>query len=154
MIEFTVYGLPKGKARPRFVRTRQGVRTYTPKATETYQKDVLAAYMDKYQATKLNGLIWTKITAYFAVPKSVPKKRRADLVWYDKKPDADNIAKSVLDALQGIAYDDDKQVVALIVYKQYGDVAKVDVQMGELRDDTKGDRTGGYQKRAKASTGP
>lgn len=132
MIEFTVYGTPKGKARPRFVRTSKGVRTYTPKTTETYQNDVLAAYMDKYQGVTLKGHIWAKINAYFPIPKSTPKKRRASLTWYDKKPDVDNIAKSVLDALQGYAYDDDKQIVALTIQKEYADEARVDVKLGEL----------------------
>ena len=142
MIEFTVYGIPKGKARPRFVRTKKGVRTYTPKSTETYQNDVLSAYMDKCQGEKLNGQIWARMTAYFTIPKSVPKKHRAGMIWYDKKPDVDNIAKSVLDALQGIAYDDDKQIVTLIIDKRYGDTARVEVKLGELFNDEKGSSGG------------
>ena len=133
IIEFTVMGTPKGKARPRFVRCGKGVRTYTPKATETYQNDVLTAYMQSNKGIKLNGPIYARISAYFDMPKSTPKYKRAGMEWYDKKPDVDNVVKAVLDALNGIAYDDDKQVVYLVIRKKYG-TPRVEVSMGELHD--------------------
>ena len=46
-----------------------------------------------------------------------------------KKPDTDNIAKTILDSLNGIAFEDDKQVVALLVKKLYGEEAKVVVSL-------------------------
>lgn len=131
IVQFVVKGTPKGKARPRFVRTGKGVRTYTPKATETYQNDVLSAYMDTYKGTKLNGPIYARITAYFDIPKSTPKNKRAGMKWYDKKPDVDNIAKSVMDALNGVAYDDDKQIIWLVIRKMYGE-PRVEVTIGEI----------------------
>ena len=140
-INFTVYGEPKGKARPRFVRTSRGVRTYTPKQTETYQNDVLCAYLNKYKGTTLKGQIWARIDAYFAIPKSTPKYKRPLMHWYDKKPDVDNIAKSILDALNGAAYDDDKQVVALMIHKEYSDTPRVDIKLGDINDDTRGTDT-------------
>lgn len=147
-IAFTVYGEPKGKARPRFVRTGRGVRTYTPKQTETYQNDVLCAYLNKYKGTTLKGPIWARIDAYFTIPKSTPKYKRPLMHWYDKKPDVDNIAKSILDALNGTAYDDDKQVVALVIYKEYADIARVNVMLGELNDDGRREDSGDREGRA------
>ena len=47
------------------------------------------------------------------------------------KPDTDNIAKSILDALNGIAYKDDKQVVTLSVKKRYDEVPRVSVWIYE-----------------------
>lgn len=134
MIKFTVYGEPKGKGRPRFVRIGSGVRTYTPKSTETYQNDVLAVYMDKYKGESINGPIRAEIDAYMPIPKSYSKKRRAEMEGKpcDKKPDADNIAKSVLDALQGYAYEDDKQITLLTVTKKYSDTPRVEIVLREL----------------------
>ncbi len=43
-----------------------------------------------------------------------------DVRYVPKKPDCDNIAKIILDALNGLAYDDDAQVVKLYVEKRYG----------------------------------
>ena len=139
IIEFTVMGTPKGKARPRFVRCGKGVRTYTPKATETYQNDVLTAYMQSNKGIKLNGPIYARISAYFDMPKSTPKYKRAGMRWYDKKPDVDNVVKAVMDALNGIAYDDDKQVVWLVIRKMYGE-PRVEVSMGELHGQTSNNR--------------
>ena len=45
------------------------------------------------------------------------------------KPDADNLAKFVLDALNGVYYKDDSQIYELIVRKQYGDLDSVYVQL-------------------------
>ena len=48
------------------------------------------------------------------------------------KPDTDNIAKSILDSLNGIAYKDDKQVIRLIVEKWYADIPSVNVMIKEV----------------------
>lgn len=49
-----------------------------------------------------------------------------------KKPDVDNVAKIILDALNGIAYRDDKQVVTLIVKKSYAGESGVGVTISEV----------------------
>ena len=72
----------------------------------------------------------------FTVPKSYTKAQKAtafDMRYVPKKPDCDNIAKIILDALNGLAYDDDAQVVQLSVKKQYGiaDHVTVTLEGGE-----------------------
>jgi Holliday junction resolvase RusA-like endonuclease len=57
-------------------------------------------------------------------PKSAPKRTGSRLP-HCKKPDAENLAKSVLDALSGLLYDDDRQIWRLVVEKW---VAAVDEQ--------------------------
>jgi Holliday junction resolvase RusA-like endonuclease len=63
------------------------------------------------------------ITAFFPIPKSTSKKNRAlmleDKLLPTKKPDSDNIAKVICDALNGVAYGDDTQIVKLVVNKRY-----------------------------------
>lgn len=63
----------------------------------------------------MSGQISVSIAVFRALPKSRPKKiaSEPDTV----KPDVDNIAKTVLDALNGVAYADDSQVVRLVVNK-------------------------------------
>jgi Holliday junction resolvase RusA-like endonuclease len=51
---------------------------------------------------------------------------------HTKKPDCDNMAKIVLDALNGIAFDDDSQITDLIVHKQYGESPNVEIELTEL----------------------
>ena len=47
-----------------------------------------------------------------------------------KKPDCDNIAKIILDALNGLAYKDDKDIVSCLIEKWYGDEPRVEVYIG------------------------
>ena len=64
-----------------------------------------------------------EIVACFTVPKSYSRKKHAELPGkpYTHKPDADNLAKCLLDALNGLAYPDDAQITALEVGKFYSD---------------------------------
>ena len=130
---FEIVGEPQGKGRPRFS-TRGGfVKTYTPEKTASYENFVKLCYLNKYKGQKLDGEISADIIAYFSIPKSFSKKKRYQAIEGKikptKKPDTDNIAKTILDSLNGIAFEDDKQVVALLVKKLYGEEAKVVVTL-------------------------
>ena len=63
------------------------------------------------------------------------KKKKAELVgkWHIKKPDCDNLAKGVKDALEGIAYDNDSQVCHLIITKTYSITPSIEVEICELK---------------------
>ncbi len=130
-ISFTVHGKPQGKARPRFD-GRSG-RTYTPKGTRTYEQFVRAAYLEKYRSVRLSGEITAEITAYFLIPKSVSKTKRTAMIAGNtnptSKPDADNIIKAVLDALNGYAYKDDSAVVKVTAMKKYSEFPRVEVTL-------------------------
>lgn len=133
--DFVVEGKPTGKGRPRFKRMGNFVQTYTPANTAEYEKLV------KLRFQNAGGVITDKpvkieIVAFFAPPKSVRKKQKqemlANLILPTKKPDCDNIAKIVLDALNQIAYKDDSQVIELSVRKQYASEAKVSVHIEDI----------------------
>ena len=119
-VTFTIVGKPCGKGRPKFARRGEYVTTYTPEKTVNYENLVRFAWVQS-GAKKLEGVISATINCYFPIPKSVSKKKRVamDGAFYTKKPDCDNIAKIILDALNGIAYDDDSQVAMLNVVKLY-----------------------------------
>ena len=113
-IDFDV-PLVRGKGRVRFV--RQTGRTYTPDATAAAMEQVRMAY-----AVRANGAMAPKgmpvhveIDTFRVMPKSRPKRMVHEPDTF--KPDADNIAKLVLDALNGIAWHDDTQVTDLDVHK-------------------------------------
>lgn len=63
------------------------------------------------------------VWANFAIPRSYPKKLHAlcesGRIRPIKKPDIDNIAKAVLDGLNGVAYSDDSKVTTICVRKRY-----------------------------------
>lgn len=135
--EFTVTGNPRGKDRPRFSTFHGIARTYSTRATVEYEKDVKSAYLHSFSNKEpLTGAISAEIDAYFLIPKSTPKKNIPVMLQENKvtkKPDCDNIAKIILDALNGIAYDDDKQIVELTVCKYYTQfLPRVEVKLREV----------------------
>lgn len=136
ILRFTIPGEPTGKARPKFSTFNGHVRAITPKQTVSYENYVKLAYGQVYPGRapfEKNVPLLVKIKAYFKMPASVSKKKRQamleDRIKPTKKPDTDNIAKSVLDALNGIAYYDDTQVVTLTVDKLYSDTPRVEVEI-------------------------
>lgn len=138
--DFEIEGKPVGKGRPRFKRMGNFVQTYTPEKTTEYEKLVRLRFQNS------GGMITDKpvrieIAAFFAPPKSTKKRDRIEMlanrILPVKKPDCDNIAKIVLDALNKIAYKDDAQVAELSVKKRYAAAAKVFVHIEEI--DTRGD---------------
>lgn len=135
MRTFTIPGKPVGKGRPRF--TRAGI-AYTPKETKEYEKHIKEAYMAKFgNLEPFDGAVWMVITANFQIPKSDKKEIRLqkekNIIRPTIKVDADNIAKIIMDGLNGIAYLDDKQVIDLSVYKRYATEPRVIVQIGRIK---------------------
>ncbi len=113
-IEFIVCGEAKGKARPRFARGH----VYTPESTRQYERSIRTAYLKAADGFSFgNAPVKVCIAVYVCRPKSV--KRVKPTV----KPDLDNIIKVVLDGLNGVAFDDDKQVCAVEAEKLYTDKA-------------------------------
>jgi Holliday junction resolvase RusA-like endonuclease len=128
---FSVEGDPVGKQRPRFSRGR----TYTPKKTVDYESLIASKASQAMGSSKpLETPVAIFIWISHAIPASYSKKRKEaclnGLDW-PKKPDLDNVAKVFLDAMNGIVYKDDVQVVKLRVSKRYDIEAHVDVLVRE-----------------------
>lgn len=132
---FQVLGKPVGKGRPRFSTVNGYVRPYTPTKTVEFENLVRIAWMNA-GFEKMDGMLSIGIDAYFPIPTSYSKKKQAALEGadYDKKPDVDNICKSVLDALNGIAYDDDKQVVSVVIRKMYSATPRTNIVIVQKGD--------------------
>ncbi|HEY5576231.1 MAG TPA: RusA family crossover junction endodeoxyribonuclease [Clostridiaceae bacterium] len=134
MIEFTIPGEPKAKARPR-MSTKTG-HTYTPQDTINYENWVKQCFMLSRDKKRLEGQLAAKIYCYFTIPKSASKKKRELMlngkIRPTKKPDIDNVCKAILDSLNGIAYHDDSQVVECLISKCYSEIPRVDIKLLEL----------------------
>ena len=129
-ITFTIPGEPEGKGRPRFVRVGNAVRTFTPEKTRAYEDRVRLAYRSAAHGMRFGDKpVMLTVTAYYATPASASRKRQDALIGKPcaKKPDADNVLKAIADALNGVAYDDDKQVAVSVVEKRWEHYGRVDV---------------------------
>lgn len=136
MREFKIHGKAQAKQRPRM--GRSGV-VYTPKETLVYENYVKMCYSDyarQFEWLPYENQVKAEIDVLVAVPKSDSKaKKKAKIegaIRPTVKPDCDNLAKSILDSLNGLAYQDDKQVVELIVKKYYAENAEVRVRLTEV----------------------
>ena len=130
--EFEVPGKITGKGRPR-VNTTTAI-AYTPAKTKEYEELVKQYFIIKYRRINpLEGRIKINITAYFSVPKNTSKKQEENMlnntISPTKKPDIDNIAKIILDALNKLAFKDDNQITKLEIEKKYGTEEKISVKV-------------------------
>jgi Holliday junction resolvase RusA-like endonuclease len=127
VVQFTVPGMPQGKARPR-VSLKTG-RAYTPKKTVSYENLVQFVAIQQLPRgfVPFEGPFRVDITAWYQRPKSHygtgknagKLKKRFEHVWPKTVPDVDNVAKAICDSLNGIVWRDDAQVVILNVSKFY-----------------------------------
>lgn len=142
-LSIIIPGQPKGKARARTCKTG---RTYTPENTVLYENLIKTIFLNQYGARwkiKSTGdqktALKMELYAGYQIPKSFSKKDRIAALSGDllptKKPDSDNIAKVVADALNGIAYDDDAQITDLTVMKRYTENPCVKVTIEEISHD-------------------
>ena len=137
-MKFVIEGRPQGKARARtFWNSQTGkMQSITPEQTRSYEDLVRWSYKAAGGTYLGKGQFTVAIRAIYEVPASYPKKKREAALRGEirpcKKPDSDNIAKAILDALNGVAYYDDSQVIGLTVKKEYGDSARVEVEIEAL----------------------
>ena len=139
MIRFIVDGHPGVKKRPRFTRMGKFVKTYNPQENVSYENWVRVCYKNQIgdMAFKDDDPLKVSITAYFQIPTSWSKKKTAQALANEIKPtnskDVDNIAKIILDALNGVAFKDDHYVTDLEVKKRYSDIPRVEILIERVK---------------------
>ena len=131
-IKFAIKCIPIPQSRPRFTR---GGHAYEDMKVRGY-KSMVARMARIFMGADepLKGPLSCRLTFRMPIPSSYSAKKRNALNdgWMIKKPDLDNLAKSVLDAFNGIIWEDDSQVCVLEVRKIYGEEEGVDVEVVNL----------------------
>ena len=123
MTTFTIPGKPVAKGRPRVASIGGHARAYTPAKTAAAEQSFLALALPYRPAEPLDGPIAVRIVLALPVPASWSKRKRTAAAEGDLlpagRPDLDNYAKLILDALNGVFWRDDAQIVDLRVTKAY-----------------------------------
>jgi Holliday junction resolvase RusA-like endonuclease len=130
-MKFKVNIKPIGKARARV--TRYG--TFTPQKTKDFEQAIAWSFREQFKAHEIIlKPIKLTICATFEPPKSYsnPKRLRCLKTHHSKKPDIDNIAKAIMDSLNGLAYKDDNQVCELNIIKRYGEKDNITIEIEQL----------------------
>lgn len=149
-VSFSVPGKPQGKARARTVKNRKTGNSfsYTPEQTILYENQIKSMYIGQAKGYlfERGTPVAIRMTARFLPPASTSKKKQRQMlegeILPQKKPDIDNIVKTVLDALNGVAYQDDTQVIQVSAVKVYSAVECVDVTIEECMEGTQAEKGG------------
>ncbi len=105
-----------GQPRPRHVGFKNGFgHTYSDSPKSKALKEHIRESYKLHKLKKYSGPI--KLELCFILKRNV----KATELYHQKRPDIDNLSKLVMDALNGVAYDDDKLVVELCAYKLVSD---------------------------------
>jgi Holliday junction resolvase RusA-like endonuclease len=128
-----VEGQPQGKLRARHGKNfiTGAPQTYTPEKTRAYEAHIAWSY--KAQGGRHYGDSYVRlgVLAFYSIPKIWTKAKqqqaREGALRPSVKPDADNIIKAAADALNGVAYTDDTQVVEVFARKYYSDSPRIEI---------------------------
>lgn len=110
---------PVAKGRPRFGKGR----TYTPKKTKDFETTIKEMARNQYRNGPMKGALSVVVVFFIKRPKTVTRE------YPTVKPDLDNLEKSLFDALNGIAYEDDCQIIELNASKKYGPIGGIFVDI-------------------------
>ena len=124
LVSIYLSGPPRGKGRPKFSSVQGRPRAITDAATRNYEASLkIAAQLAMRGVAPLTGALDVLMIATFPIAPSWPKKRQAAALSGAERPtgrpDGDNLLKTT-DALNGVVWVDDAQVVDGTVRKRYG----------------------------------
>ena len=137
-IDFTVYGKPQALKRHRTVKMGKFMRQYDPSSSD--KQDFLAKCMENKPDKPIDEPLQLILHFYFTRPKSHYRTGKNSHIekdnapmWHSSRPDCDNLAKFVCDALNGVYWRDDSLISSLIVKKLYSDKPRTRVVVEQIK---------------------
>lgn len=140
MLEFIIEGKPQAKQSARFYQKRNGfIGSYQPEKVISYANWVRHCFQREYlswQPYSVDIPLRVEVKAYFPIPTSKSKKwkeqAREGIIRPTVKPDNDNLLKLLNDSLNGLAWEDDRQIVEQRIKKFYSDLPRVEVEIERI----------------------
>ena len=132
-----IMGEPVAQGRPRFARRGNFVHAYDPENSRTWKQTARLISIEQTAGRPLlTEALSLRIDVYRSVPRSWSKKRQAQAldgsIRPTTRPDADNYIKGVQDALNGVLWHDDSQIVSVTASKFYSDRPRVEIEVVEV----------------------
>lgn len=131
-IQFTVHGIaqPQGSSRAFIPKgwSRAVITSANPKNASWREEVASQAINAMMGKLVMEGAIFLVVEFYFERPKSLKKSA----IYKITKPDCDKLVRSVCDAMSGIVFRDDSQVVQITCRKAFGSPARAEIQVREL----------------------
>lgn len=144
MFLFEIHGDPIPQKQTQFVRAT-GI-AYDP--SKKHRLSIQWQVQPYAPKVPLHGPVSVDLTFYFVPPKSTSGVKRRQMlnhvIHHIKKPDADNCAYLVTNALKHIFYHDDSQIIDLSIHKRYAEIAKTVVKIIPIEEiaPTRGEECG------------
>lgn len=131
-VSFIVPGKPRPKGRPRATSVNGRAHVYTPRGTVNYEALVAMTGRAAMGADRLiDGGVDISIVIGLRPPPSASSRVKSEMLQGrllpTKRPDVDNVAKAIVDALNGIVFRDDRNIIKLVVEKRYAPEDGVEV---------------------------
>ena len=141
MIKMTIPIEPVGQLRPRATRCGRSIRMYDPPKVAKFKKQLheYAALEMKRQKLKRfeNVALEVDLQIYRQVQNSISNAERCRRLSGVHRPtvkfDLDNYIKSILDGLNGVIWNDDKNIVSIVADKHYSDKQRIEIKVCEWR---------------------
>jgi Holliday junction resolvase RusA-like endonuclease len=122
---------PFAQQRPRFSKIGKSVKIYDPSKGKKFLFRTDLKRIWRYKPT--DETLGVNLEFHMPIPKSFSKKKRAlaidGTLRHIVKPDIDNMAKGVLDAMNGIVYKDDCQITSISAFKCYSEFPRISVEI-------------------------
>jgi Holliday junction resolvase len=136
-IAFTIYGAPVPQGRPRMAVINGHPVAYDPKPSRDFKRDVKAVAQAHVPPRLLTGPLIVQLRVYRPIPKSFSKRKREAALRGEirptTKPDLKNYIAGLEDALEGVIFANDSQIVGYgDSGKWYGDPPRVEIEIVEL----------------------
>jgi len=143
-MKFSILLPPVGQKRARSRAFKSGhgpdakyiATTYKDKGQRQEENKLLTLMYEHKPPMPLQGPLSLHIQAMFPIPKSKPLKWRTGAlegkIKPTTKPDADNLAKHILDVMSGVFFEDDRQIVFLCVQKSYSNLPRWVIELEEF----------------------
>ena len=127
-IAFFLDTIPVAKGRPRF--TKRGF-SYTPEKTRIAESNIIKLCESFKPAKPIETAVSVLLSFNVPIPQSYTKIKREAICNGElhplTRPDLDNYAKLVLDAMNEIFYKDDSQIIDLVLSKRYAIDEKIGI---------------------------
>jgi Holliday junction resolvase RusA-like endonuclease len=138
-IKFTVYGEPVAQGRPRLTTIAGRARAFDPRKSRDYKQLVAQVAQQHAPPALLTGPLILVLHVFRPIPKGFNKRKRAnaldETLRPTTRPDLKNILAGVEDALEGVLYRNDSQIVGYgDTGKWYGDPPRVEVELWREED--------------------
>lgn len=138
MIRLTILGEPVAQHRPRITTAGKFPRMYKSAADNNYREKLY------WEAKKLNmkpiprtTALFVEILVYRPIPKSISTVKaqmaEAKHIRPTTKPDIDNYIKQIFDALNGLVWEDDAQIVTVLANKFFSTQPRLEIEISELK---------------------